>query len=72
MKCVILITSQRNLPGFPVGSDGRESTSMQETQVQSLGQEDPLEKEIATHSSKENSMDRVAWQSMGSQRDGDV
>ena len=24
---------------------------MQETQVQSLGQEDPLEKEIATHSS---------------------
>ena len=45
---------------------------MQETQVQSLGQEDPLEKEIVTHSSKENSMDRVAWQSMGSQRDGDV
>ena len=25
--------------------------SMQETQVQSLGQEDPLEKEMATHSS---------------------
>ena len=25
--------------------------AMQETQVQSLGQEDPLEKEIATHSS---------------------
>ena len=24
--------------------------SMQETQVQSLGQEDPLEKEMATHS----------------------
>ena len=24
---------------------------MQETQVQSLGQEDPLEKEVATHSS---------------------
>ena len=24
---------------------------MQETQVQSLGQEDPLEKEMATHSS---------------------
>ena len=26
-------------------------TTMQETQVQSLGQEDPLEKEMATHSS---------------------
>ena len=46
---------------------------MQETQVQSLGQEDPLEKEMATHSTM------LAWkipwteepgglQSMGSQR----
>ena len=26
-------------------------SAMQETQVQSLGQEDPLEKEMATHSS---------------------
>ena len=25
--------------------------AMQETQIQSLGQEDPLEKEVATHSS---------------------
>ena len=49
--------------------------AMQETQVQSLGQEDPLEKEMATHSSI------LAWripqteepsriQSMGSQRVG--
>ena len=47
--------------------------AMQETQVQFLGQEDPLEKEMATHSST------LAWkipwmeepgrlQSMGSQR----
>ena len=47
--------------------------AMQETQVQSLGQEDPLEKEMATHASV------LAWkilwteepgvlQSMGSQR----
>ena len=47
---------------------------MQETQVRSLGQEDPLEEEMATHSS-------IAWripwteepgglQSMGSQRVG--
>ena len=37
----------------------------QETWVQSLGQEDPLEKEMATHSSIlawEDSMDRGAWQ----------
>ena len=37
---------------------------MWETQVQSLGQEDPLEKGMATHSSilAWNSMDRRAWQ----------
>ena len=37
---------------------------MQETQVQSLSGEDPLEKEIATHSSIltwKNPMDRGAW-----------
>ena len=49
--------------------------TMQETQVQSLGQEDPLEKEMVTHSST------LAWeipwteepgrlQPMGSQRVG--
>ena len=36
--------------GFPGGSDGKAS-AMRETQVQSLGQEDSLEKEMATHSS---------------------
>ena len=36
--------------GFPGGSDGKESARMQETQVQSLGWEDPLEKGMATHS----------------------
>ena len=50
-------------------------SAMQETQVQSLGQEDPLKKEVATHSST------LAWkipwteepgrlQSMGSLRVG--
>ena len=29
--------------------------------VQFLGHEDPLEKEMATHSSLENHMDRGAW-----------
>ena len=39
--------------------------AVQETQVQSLGQEDPLEKGMATHSSiscLENPKDRGAWQ----------
>ena len=47
--------------------------AMQETWVQSLGQEDPLEKEMATHSSV--LAWRIPWteepgglQSMGSQR----
>ena len=33
------------------GSDSKESAAVQETQVQSLGQEDPLEKGMATYSS---------------------
>ena len=37
--------------GFPGGSDIKESTCNSETWVQSLGWEDPLEKEMATHSS---------------------
>ena len=48
---------------------------MRETRVQSLGQEDPLEKEMATHSS--TLAWRIPWteepgglQSMGSQRVG--
>ena len=39
-------------------------STMRETWVQSLGQDDPLEKEMATHSSNsclENPMDRGAW-----------
>ena len=37
--------------GFPGGSDGKEPAPMWEIRVQSLGQENPLEKEMATHSS---------------------
>ena len=50
-------------------------STMQETQVQSLGWEDPLEKEIATHSS--TLARKIPWteergrlQSMGLQRVG--
>ena len=49
--------------------------TMRETQVQSLGQEDPLEKEMATHLStlawKIPWMEEPGWlQSMGLQRVG--
>ena len=50
--------------GFPAGSDGKESASMQESGVQSLGREDSPEKGMATHSSIlvwRVSMDRGAW-----------
>ena len=48
---------------FSGGSVVKNLPAMQETLVQSLGQEDPLEKGMATHSSilgLENSMDRGA------------
>ena len=55
--------------GFPSGSDSKVS---QETQIQSLGQEDPLEEGVAAHSSILGW--RIPWaeepgrlQSMGSQ-----
>ena len=37
--------------GFPGGSDSKESACKKETQVQSLGRGDPLEKGMASHSS---------------------
>ena len=37
--------------GFPSDSMVKNLPAMQETQVQSLGGEDPLEQEMATHSS---------------------
>ena len=46
-----------------VAQSVKNPTTMQESQVRSLGWEDPLEKEIATHSSilaSENPMDRGA------------
>ena len=43
--------------GFPSSSAVKNLPAMQETQVWSLGQEDPLEKELATHSSI------LAWRS---------
>ena len=58
---------------FPCGSVVKNTPAMQEMQVQSLHWEDPLEKDMATHSSIPAG--RIPWteevgglQSMGSQR----
>ena len=64
------------MQGFPGGSQMvKNLLAIQETWVQSLGQKDPLEKEVATHSSI--LAWRIPWteqpgslQSMGSQRVG--
>ena len=60
---------------FPSDSDAKESAPVQETRVRSPGQEDPLEKGVATHSSI--LAWRIPWtkepcglQSMGLQRIG--
>ena len=49
---------------FPSGSAVKNLPALQEIQIQPLGQEDPLEKETANHSSflPENPRDRGAWQ----------
>ena len=58
--------------GFPGGSNGKELPSMQETWVQFLGQKDPLEKEMETHSNTDWEIpqreDPGGLQSMGLQR----
>ena len=43
------------IAGKHTSSVGKESAAMQKTQVQFLGPEDPLEKEMATHSNN------LAW-----------
>ena len=53
--CIAQGTIVNMVPG---GSNGKDLPGMQKTQVQSLGQEDPLEKETATHSNT-LAMDRV-------------
>ena len=45
------MTSLTIRKGFPGGSGVENPSAKQEMEVQSLGQEDPLKKEMATHSS---------------------
>ena len=49
---VFAFGSQNNVPpGASGGSDSKNLPAMQETQIRSLSLEDPLEKEMAAHSS---------------------
>ena len=52
------------MSGFVSGSVVKNLPTMQEMQVQSLGQEDPPEKEMATHSSI------LAWEIPGTEEPG--
>ena len=75
MACWIFRFFQRLGWGSQVAQWERICLPMQEMWVQSLGWEDPLEKEVTTHASIlawEISLDRGAWwvQSMGLQRVG--
>ena len=69
----ILIGTNINVIDFPGGSVVKNTPPKQETQIQSVGQEDALQKEKATHSSI--LVWEISWreepgglQSMGSQR----
>ena len=66
--CKILVSQVHSQIGYfvkLVAQIVKNLPAMQETQVQSLGWEDPLKKELATHSSIlacRIPMDRGAWQ----------
>ena len=51
----IIKKETKTFKDFPGGSDGKASVYNAETRVWSLGWEDPLEKQMATHSST------IAW-----------
>ena len=62
--CLLSLLLPLNSGASQVAQLVKNLPAMREIQVPSLGQEDPLEEEIATHSSIlawENSMDRGAW-----------
>ena len=64
-----------HLEGFPGGSVVKTLPAMQEMQVRSLGQEDPLEKEMVTHCSifawrtpcteEPDGLQSMGWQRVG-------
>ena len=72
---IFKLSIKRVLRDSPGGTMAKSPPTVQELWVWSLGQKDPLEKEMATHSTisaRDNPMDRKPGrlQSMGSQRAG--
>ena len=56
---ILPFSDDKQFQGFPGGTEVKNQPAMQEMQVRSLGQEDPLEKEMATHSS--NLAWKISW-----------
>ena len=54
------------MQGFPIGSAVKNLLAMQKTQIQSPGWEDPLEEEMATHSSI------LAWEISWTEEPGEL
>ena len=59
MKIGTSAAGPRGFPGGSVIKNPPAMQEMQETQVQSLGQEDPLQKEMTTHSS--SLAGKISW-----------
>ena len=57
----LFVTCVLNLGTSPRAQQVKNPPAIQETQVRSLGQKDPVEEEMATHSCLGNAMDRGAW-----------
>ena len=66
-KKINTVKTESSLLTSPMSQQVKNLPEMQKTlemQVQSLGGENPVEEEMATHCSLKNSMDRVACQAM--------
>ena len=65
-KTTELVGNMCSMSGILSGSVVKNPPTMQEKQVQSLGQEDPWEQETATHSSI------LAWEIPGTEEPGEL
>ena len=63
---IIVINTPYGTSGFPDGSVVKNLPAIQETNIHSLGQEDPLEKEMTIHSSI------LAWKTPWTEESGRV
>ena len=72
---IVLTTGLAIWVGFSAGSEVKNLPAMWETRIQSLGQEDPLEKGMVCplqYSCLENSMNRGAWWALSGIKESDT